>query len=89
MTAQEVFLIRHGETEWSLNGRHTGISALCVGEEGAEQRAPATTALRCDESKGHWTSRTEDGVEPICCMPFVQPILKLELPVKVTVSATS
>ncbi|MBA3266018.1 MAG: histidine phosphatase family protein [Nocardioidaceae bacterium] len=49
--ASEVWLIRHGETEWSLSGQHTGVTDLpltLAGEERARALAPSLARMAFD-----------------------------------------
>jgi probable phosphoglycerate mutase len=45
----EVVLVRHGETEWSRGGRHTGRTEVGLTEHGREQAEAVGAALRSSD----------------------------------------
>jgi broad specificity phosphatase PhoE len=44
--AARIFIVRHGETEWSAAGKHTSITDLPLTEEGRKQAASAAEKLK-------------------------------------------
>jgi broad specificity phosphatase PhoE len=53
---QEVYLVRHGETEWSLSGQHTGSTDIPLTENGREVARRLGDTLRELHFAAVWSS---------------------------------
>ncbi len=51
-----IFLIRHGETEWSLSGQHTGRTDIPLTEQGEQDARKLAEPLRAVRFSGVFTS---------------------------------
>jgi probable phosphoglycerate mutase len=54
--AHEIVLVRHGETEWSRSGKHTGRTDVPLTEVGRRQAQMVGAALRSRRFAAVWTS---------------------------------
>ena len=53
---QSIWLLRHGATEWSQNGRHTGSSDIPLLPEGEDEARALAPLLAAERFAQVWTS---------------------------------
>jgi probable phosphoglycerate mutase len=53
---QEVYLVRHGETEWSISGQHTGSTDIPLTDKGVEVARELGRKLADHEFAAVWSS---------------------------------
>ena len=63
MTTTQLLLIRHGETEWAKDRRHTGRSDIGLNATGEAQARSLATRLPLDGVSAVWTSPLRRAVD--------------------------
>jgi broad specificity phosphatase PhoE len=76
-------LVRHGETEWSASGRHTGITDLPLTEHGRAEASVLGAVLRAwvdpDEAVTFTSSRQRATTTAALALPTVTPVISDDL----------
>lgn len=73
----ELYLCRHGETEWSLSGQHTGKTDLALTKRGKEQAALLQKRLSLFSFEKVFSSPMKRALESCREMhPVIDPLLK-------------
>jgi broad specificity phosphatase PhoE len=75
---QQIFLVRHGETEWSRSGQHTGRTDIALTDHGKAQAARLGRYLEGRQLK-IWTSPLQRARETCQLAGFVNPQIDPDL----------
>tara|TARA_R110001599_G_scaffold171353_1_gene362211 strand:- start:211250 stop:211981 length:732 start_codon:yes stop_codon:yes gene_type:complete len=73
----QLYLIRHGETNWSLSGQHTGRTDIPLTEHGEQQARGLTLALR-DISFAHIFSSPRQRARQTCELSGLGVLAEIE-----------
>ena len=76
----EIYLVRHGETEWSLSGRHTGRSDIPLTSKGEEAARGVADRLQGQSFAAVWSSPSQRAMNTCALAGFgSQRIVKDDL----------
>jgi probable phosphoglycerate mutase len=66
----EIYLVRHGETEWSLSGRHTGRSDIPLTSKGEEAARGVADRLHGQSFAAVWSSPSQRAMNTCALAGF-------------------
>ena len=75
--AQKIYLIRHGETEWSRAGKHTGRTDVALTEQGRQTARLLEPVLAREEIESVFTSPLQRARET-CALAGLQELAAVE-----------
>jgi len=75
----KIYLCRHGETQWSKSGQHTGLTDIPLTEEGKEQARLLGKALREIEFKEIYSSPLNRAIGTCELAGFSTPTVDTDL----------
>jgi broad specificity phosphatase PhoE len=79
VSRSELWLIRHGETEWSLSGAHTGKSEINLTEQGRQLAPRIGTYLKDTQFALVLTSPRQRARETCCLAGFTEALVDEDL----------
>ncbi len=76
---REIYIIRHGETEWSKSGQHTGLTDIPLTEKGEKEAQRISLALKGMEFQHVFSSPLQRAHNTCLLAGFKNPIITKDL----------